>query len=240
MKKILLLTIFLLISFFTFSQTETTVWSECDTTNSPLNVFDTIAVPVTLNQITGIRTFCEPDSGQIDSWSIVGNPSFLKIEPYTGEVKIIDPDYFNNHANSEVVVAIRITDNGNPIRFDEANLHIVFENDAPVILPQTFSVKENEPNGFSIGNVTATDNNVNQTKTYAILFGNVDNTFTIDPLTGELTVADNTLLSKRSIKRYNLVVEVTDNGTGRLSSDAIITVNVIRVNKKPHIKPKKN
>ena len=235
-KRILLLLTFVLISLIGITQTRTTVWTDCDTTLSPINVYDTIAVPVTLNQITGIRQFCEPDSGQIDSWSILGNPSFLKIEPYTGEVKITDPTYFNNNTNSEIVVTVRITDDGNPTRYDDANLHIVFKNDPPVILPQTFSVKEDEVNGFTVSTIVATDPNINQTKTYSILSGNLNNVFLINSTTGVLKVNNQVQLANRSTKKYSLIVKVTDNGTGKLSTQSVVTVDVIRVNKKPTIK----
>lgn len=58
---------------------------------------------------------------------------------------------------------------------------------------------------------------------WSILSGNDDGAFTIDPQTGELYVADGSLLDYETEPSRTLTVEVDD---GRKSYSAIITINI--------------
>ena len=90
---------------------------------------------------------------------------------------------------------------------------------------QTFYVDENSTNGASIGTVIASDQDVGQTLVYSILSWNTYGAFTINALTGALSVAN----AKALNSDFSLVVKVQDNGTGNLSSQADITINILIV-----------
>jgi len=108
-------------------------------------------------------------------------------------------------------------------------------NVAPIIENQGFQLNENSPNGTVVGTVLANDPDAGQTLTYSILSGNTGNAFTINGSTGVLTVANSTALNYEVTPSFALVVKVQDNGTGNLSSQATVTVNLTNVNELPQI-----
>ncbi|WP_257285348.1 Ig-like domain-containing protein, partial [Endozoicomonas sp. SESOKO1] len=99
---------------------------------------------------------------------------------------------------------------------------------APVIENQNFNVNENVPEDGStvIGQVSASDSG---DITFAITQGNEDNTFAIDPATGELLVTGP--LNHASRDSYSLTVEVT-NQAG-LSKNVSINISVNDINEAP-------
>lgn len=99
-------------------------------------------------------------------------------------------------------------------------------NTAPDISPQTFEVAEHSANGTTVGTVVATDVDVGQSRSFTILSGNSAGAFSIDPVTGVISVADGSLLEFDTQASYVLSVEVTDNGLPTLSDSADITINL--------------
>jgi len=105
----------------------------------------------------------------------------------------------------------------------------------PTILNQNFQINENSTNGIVVGNIVATDPNAGQTLTYTILSGNSNGVFTINSLSGVLTVANSSALNYEVTPSFALVIKVQDNGSGNLSSQANISVTLINVNEVPII-----
>ena len=77
--------------------------------------------------------------------------------------------------------------------------------------------------------VEAEDPDSNHELTYAIIAGNEDKRFSIDPLTGEITVTGD--LNYEVTPSYDLTVQVTD--IGGLSETATITIDVNDINEVP-------
>ncbi|MEJ2746306.1 MAG: Ig-like domain-containing protein [Anaerolineae bacterium] len=116
---------------------------------------------------------------------------------------------------------------GDPLCFYEYTLTI----DAaqpPVVNDQTFSVAENSADGTSVGTVIATDPDTGDKITYKITAGDPGGVFEINPLTGEITVPNGSLLNFENTPSYTLTVQVTD--SSGLTDTATITINVINVN----------
>ena len=59
--------------------------------------------------------------------------------------------------------------------------------------------------------------------------------FVINPTTGEVTVADSSLLNFESVTSATLIVTATDNGNPALSSNSTVTVAITDVNERPVI-----
>jgi len=95
----------------------------------------------------------------------------------------------------------------------------------PTIADQTFGIDENSDNGTSIGTVIASDPD-DDPLTYSITAGNTGTTFAINSSTGELTIADNTLLDFETNPSFGLSVAVDDGNSG--SASGTITVNLIQ------------
>jgi hypothetical protein len=111
-------------------------------------------------------------------------------------------------------------------------------NSPPAIEPATFGIAENSANGTAVGTVTFSDPDnpaAGQTLTLSLQAGNTGNTFAIDGSTGQLTVANNTLLDFETHPQFTLTVRVTDNGTPVFFREATVTVNVTDVNEPPVI-----
>ncbi|MCC7420189.1 MAG: cadherin domain-containing protein [Planctomycetaceae bacterium] len=116
--------------------------------------------------------------------------------------------------------------------FDDVSVSSTTPNTAPVINAQAFGVAENSLHGTIVGTVVASDPDVGQTLTYSINPStNTDGAFSINPLTGLITVNNSTAITLGN-SPFQLLVRVTDNGDPNLFSEAIVTVTVLPVNQR--------
>ena len=116
------------------------------------------------------------------------------------------------------------------IVIDKDNLHFTVEiinqlNAYPIIEDQEFTIYEHRPNGYSVGIAVATDPE-GQPLLWSILAGNTGGAFTINPNTGEITVADTNDLEFDTNPVFSLTVQVSD---GTYTDTAIITINLLEV-----------
>ncbi|TKB94484.1 MAG: hypothetical protein E8D40_00970, partial [Nitrospira sp.] len=104
-------------------------------------------------------------------------------------------------------------------------------NDAPTDLSLSAStVAENAATGTVVGTVSGTDIDASDTKTYS-LTDTAGGRFAIDSATGQLTVADGSLLNYEAATSHTLTVRVTD--SGGQSYDETFTINLTNVNEGP-------
>jgi hypothetical protein len=94
--------------------------------------------------------------------------------------------------------------------------------------PGPFGIAENSANGSVVGQVTARDPE-NGTLTWSIIGGTGASAFSINSATGQITVANSTLLNYESLTSYTLQVRATDNGSPNLSDTETITINILDV-----------
>ena len=92
------------------------------------------------------------------------------------------------------------------------------------------SVAECAPDGTEAATISATDID-GDALTYAITAGNDDGAFAIDPQSGEVTVADGSLLDHDTQASRSLTIEVSDGNGG--SDTAELVVNIDDVNESP-------
>ena len=103
-------------------------------------------------------------------------------------------------------------------------------NDAPIDLTGgPFNVNENATNGTVVGTVTGSDIDTGDTLSYS-LTNDANGRFAIDTNTGEITVADGSLLDFETATSHDVTVEVSD---GSLTYDEVITIQVGDVNEAP-------
>ena len=103
----------------------------------------------------------------------------------------------------------------------------------PVITgePYEVTVQENSAIGTAVTTVTATDGDlgIHGVIRYFIISGNIDNTFSINSITGALTVIQN--IDREMVSSFSLVVRAQDRGTPRTRRDmTTITITVSDVN----------
>jgi flagellin-like hook-associated protein FlgL len=111
------------------------------------------------------------------------------------------------------------------LQFADGTVALTY-NQSPTVNPASFTVAEDAPNGTYVGTATATDPDTGQTLTYSIESGNDDGVFAIDPVTGDITVADNTTLDYETLTSYSLTIRATDDGIGALYDERSIAINV--------------
>ncbi len=102
--------------------------------------------------------------------------------------------------------------------------YVEIVNQAPQIASQTFVLEENADQGTAVGTITATDAD-GDVLTYAITDGNSSGAFSLHQSTGDLTVADETLLDFETTPVFTLQVAVNDGNGG--VANATITINLV-------------
>jgi hypothetical protein len=102
----------------------------------------------------------------------------------------------------------------------------VTRNQPPATTDKTYIVDENVQTGTSVGLLQASDLD-HDTLSYTILSGNTNGAFDLNPSTGEMKVANGSLLDYESTKSYSLVVQVTD---GIDQATMNVTINVRDLN----------
>ena len=130
-----------------------------------------------------------------------------------------------------------MTDDATPALTDAAIITINLNqvNVAPVVDQATFSVNENSSVGSDVGTVTFTDSNANQNHSFQITSGNSAGGFSINNITGQITVNNSGVLDFETTPTFSLTVEVSDDGTPSLSDSEVIIVNLIDQNEAPEI-----
>ncbi|MBK9947788.1 MAG: DUF4347 domain-containing protein [Nitrospira sp.] len=104
-------------------------------------------------------------------------------------------------------------------------------NDAPTDLSLSANtVAENAANGTVVGTATGTDPDTGDTKTYSFT-DNAGGRFAINSATGQITVANGSLLNYEAATSHSVTVRVTD--SGGLTYDETFTINVTNVNEAP-------
>lgn len=106
-------------------------------------------------------------------------------------------------------------------------------NNIPVVTSgQSFSVPENSANSTVVGTVAATDDDADTTfSNWTITGGNVDNIFSINSNSGQITVTNNSNLNYENKTSYTLSVTVSD-GIDTSNAENVI-INVSNVNEAP-------
>ena len=150
-----------------------------------------VSVPVSTDQIRLTPTVADAAStvtvaGQVVTSGVESNPISLK--PGENQIPIIVTAQDGTTKTYTV-----IADRNQPPAADDTSLN----------------VDENAENGTIVGNLPASDPD-GQSMTYSILSGNTSNIFSLHAATGEIKVADGSLLDYETTKSYTLAIQVSD------------------------------
>ncbi|MCP5071244.1 MAG: tandem-95 repeat protein, partial [bacterium] len=107
-------------------------------------------------------------------------------------------------------------------------LTVTPQNDAPLLADQAMAVNENTAIGTLVGTVAASDPDLADSLAFGIVSGNVGGAFAIDPISGDLFVANPAALDFETAPAILLVVEAEDLAGARTT--ATVTVNVANLN----------
>jgi len=210
-----------------------------DVDESPVVQSGSLSVPeyIGSGHIVGIVQATPGHAGQTLLYEIVGStlPDAFQIHPFNGEIRVLSTQSLDHETAPTATLTVRVSDYANPSLSSTATITISITdvNESPVLQDQTFSVAENSANGTVVGTVVANDPDHGQTLTYSIVSQHVPGAFAIDPVTGQITVANGSLLDFESRTSIEIGVWVDDNGTPKLSSVAPITIQILDVNETP-------
>lgn len=177
----------------------------------------------------------DPDAGQTLTFSILsGNTNgAFSIGSSTGLLSVANSSALNFETTPSFSLVVSVQDNGSPVQNNQATVTVSLlnVNELPIVANQDFSVLANSPNSTVVGTLLASDPDQGQALTYTILSGNTSTAFSIGSSTGIITVANSAALNMVSNPIFSLVVEVKDNGSVNLSSQA--SVSIVLVNPDP-------
>ncbi len=106
---------------------------------------------------------------------------------------------------------------------------IVIQPSVVDVQDQGFSVLENSGNGTIVGTVVAYDPDSLTPLSYAITAGNTNSAFAINPVTGQITVANSAALNYEAQSIFSLTVTVTDSDLAMTSDTAVVTIQLVNV-----------
>jgi hypothetical protein len=128
-------------------------------------------------------------------------------------------------------LTVTSTDSNAMTDVDTVALTVTAQNDAPTDLTLSANtVAENAANGTVVGTVAGTDVDAGDTKAYS-LTDTAGGRFAINSSTGQITVANGSLLNYEAANSHSVIVRVTD--SGGLTYDEAFTINLTNVNEAP-------
>lgn len=196
-----------------------------------------------IGAVVGTVMATDPDASDTLTYAIIsGNAGGqFSINGSTGQITIANPVGIDFETNPSFALVVRVTDNGTmpSALFDDANVTINVNNlnEPPIVTNATFTLAENSPNATVVGTVTAADPDPGQTVTFSIVSGNTGGAFAINPVTGQITVANSAALDFETSPSFNLIVGATDNAGVPLTGNGVVTINLTNVNEPGLILP---
>jgi hypothetical protein len=183
--------------------------------------------------LVGVVSASDPDAATSLSYSITtGNSSgAFAIDAATGAIAVANGTLLNYEGQASYSLTVQVSD-GALGTSAVVTVNLADVNEAPTIGNQLFAVSEGSSVGTVVGTVAAADPDLADTLSFAITHGNSDGAFSIDALTGVITVANPGAVVSTA-PPFVLTVEVTD--AAGLSQSATATVNVTEVNYAPTI-----
>ncbi|MGI9287982.1 MAG: cadherin domain-containing protein, partial [Pseudomonadales bacterium] len=130
----------------------------------------------------------------------------------------------NDSTNSSFTYTVN--DAGLGVTSAVMNITVNAVNVSPTLADQSFTLAENSPNGFSVGTIAFNDLDASDNHTFNITGGTGSTAFNINSTTGEITVAESSILDFELNPVLTLTVQITDDGTPALSASATITIGL--------------
>ncbi|MBU6240055.1 MAG: cadherin domain-containing protein, partial [Planctomycetes bacterium] len=155
---------------------------------------------------------------------LVGETTTLSVPESGWQTAILNVDgsaFAGNGAAVGQALKIELTSTGVQTNFDNIRL---FASD------RSLTIAENAINGTVVGSGSTIDADPWDTHTYSLI-DSAGGRFAINSSTGQLTVANGSLLNFEAATSHNIVVRATDQGG--LTVDRMVTINLTNVNEAP-------
>ncbi|MDB5385021.1 MAG: hlyA 4 [Planctomycetaceae bacterium] len=193
---------------------------------SAQNVTENVA-----NAVVGTLTSTDPTLNNTESYSIQsgGQGSLFTIVGNQLKVGATGLNY-ESLTGGVALVNVRVTNSIGAFLDKQFAITVKDVNEAPSMATgQAFSAPLKASFGTVVGNVVASDPDLTapfNKLTYSIVGGNTNQAFTIDKVTGQITVASSSALNT-SGKKFTLQIKVTDGGSPALGITQTVTVQTV-------------
>ena len=172
--------------------------------------------------LVGTITASDPDDSSLNFQLVSGNTnSAFAINPTNGEIRINSSAALNYEIRSSFDLNVRVSDAQGLSDSAVVRINVLNVNEQPTVTGQTFEIADSATLGTVIGRVTPTDPDLSDTLELAIIGGNATGQFSINPVSGDIVLAQ---LLATGPSLTTLIVQVTD--AGGLSSTAEVIVSV--------------
>ncbi|MCB0372899.1 MAG: BspA family leucine-rich repeat surface protein [Muricauda sp.] len=192
--------------------------------NAPVIAAKTFTVPENIVAGTAIGTVTATDADKdAMTFSISANDNNLFAITKAGVLSLASGKTLSFATKAQHVITVAVSD-GEASASSKVTINVTkvdVENQAPVIEPQQFEAIESISNTEVIGTVVATDPE-DDTLGFAIAVNDND-LFEIDPLTGELSLAEGMKLNFDAAQEHTITIGVSD-GNGVSTADMTIKV----------------
>ncbi|MGE0642509.1 MAG: tandem-95 repeat protein [Nitrospira sp.] len=180
----------------------------------------------------GFVTAEDTDASETFSYTLTDSAGGrFAVNSSTGEITVANGALLDYDTAASHNIVVRVTDSGG-LTYDEVfTINLTNVNETPTDLSLSANVVvENVANGTVVGTVSGTDPDSGDTKTYSFT-DSAGGRFAINSSTGEITVANSSLLNYEQATSHTVTVRVTD--SGGLTYDETFTINVTNVNEAP-------
>ncbi len=187
----------------------------------------------TVGTSVGTVTSSDPD-GDALTFSIVGgntNGAFA-INSSTGAITVANSAALNFEAQSAFGLTIKAQDPDGAFDTATATVNLSDVNDTPTASGFSATLPENSAAGTQVGIVTGADQDGDLLQ-YSIIGGNTGGAFSINLLTGRITVNDPSALDFEAQPSFNLAVRVHDLSNAFTTTTVI--VNLTDLNEAPNV-----
>ena len=193
---------------------------------------NTVAENATNGTLVGTASTADPDAGDTPTYQLTDNAGGrFTINSATGQITVADGSMLNYEAATSHSITVRTTDAGGLTHDQAFTINLTNVNEGPTDLSLSAnSVAENALSGTVVGTITGTDPDAGDTKTYS-LTDSAGGRFAINSSTGQITVADGSLLNYEQAASHPVTVQVTD--AAGLTYNETFTINLTNVNEAP-------
>ena len=206
--------------------------NEQPTTNSPsFSVSEAASASTVLGRVAA----SDVDLGQNLTFGLVGaHQAIFEIDSSSGELRVAAPlDY---ETLNTYIIPYKVTDNGVPSMSGTGTITVTVTNvnEAPAVEQnQTRTISEMASYGAIVGTpILAFDQDAGDSLTFTLVGGSGKNSFEINPVSAQLTVANQTL-DFETAPILEVIVRATD--LGGLFAEATVIIYVFDVNEAPRL-----
>ncbi|MEO1211196.1 MAG: cadherin domain-containing protein, partial [Cyanobacteria bacterium J06638_20] len=177
----------------------------------------------------------DPEADAVEFSIVSGNDgNAFGIDSVSGQITVANETQIDFDFLQQYTLTVQARDPGGAIDTVDVIVTVEDENRDPVLAAfAPVTIAEDLANDTVVSTASATDEDNDDTLTYSIVSTTLPGAFAIDSDTGQITVADSTILDFESAPTFSLDVQASD-GTA-LSTIQTLTVNVTNVNEPPRI-----